>query len=75
MSQVHHLDLKGTPCPINFVKTKLKLEELESGDQLEVLLDEGEPIKNVPRSVREEGHKILKLDKEEDYYKVLIEKV
>ncbi|MBI4744629.1 MAG: sulfurtransferase TusA family protein [Actinobacteria bacterium] len=76
MSQVkHHLDLKGTPCPINFVKTKLKLEELESGDQLEVLLDEGEPIKNVPRSVREEGHKILKLDKEGDYYKVLIEKV
>lgn len=75
MSEVKHcLDLKGTPCPINFVKTKLKLEELESGEQLEVLLDEGEPIKNVPRSVREEGHKILKLDKEGEYYKVLIEK-
>jgi TusA-related sulfurtransferase len=69
-----YLDLRGTICPINFVKTKLKLEELSSGDVLEVLLDEGEPIRNVPRSVAEEGHKVLGITREEQYYRVLIEK-
>jgi tRNA 2-thiouridine synthesizing protein A len=56
------------------VKTKLKLEELVEGDRLEVLLDEGEPVENVPRSVREEGHRIIKLEKVNDYYRLLIEK-
>jgi tRNA 2-thiouridine synthesizing protein A len=70
-----YLDLRGTICPINFVKTKLKLEELSSGDILEVLLDEGEPIRNVPRSVKEEGHRILNITRNKEHYSVLIEKV
>ncbi|MFQ3675031.1 MAG: sulfurtransferase TusA family protein, partial [Endomicrobiia bacterium] len=51
------LDLRGISCPMNFVKTKLKLEEMQKDEILEVLLDDGEPIINVPRSVKEEGHK------------------
>lgn len=70
----YKLDLRGVTCPLNFVKTKLKLEELKDGEQLEVLLDKGEPIRNVPRSAREEGHKVLSVIKKEDYYSVLIEK-
>ena len=69
------LDLRGVLCPINFVKTKLKLEEMDTGDHLEVLLDEGDPIANVPRSVKEEGHMILKVDRPEgDYYRIVIKK-
>ena len=69
------LDLRGVLCPINFVKTKLKLEEMDSGQQLEVLLDEGEPIANVPRSVKEDGHTILKVDRPEgDYYRIVIKR-
>lgn len=68
------LDLRGVACPINFVKTKLKLEELELGDSLEVLLDRGEAVKNVPRSAKEEGHKILGLKLDGKHYRVLIEK-
>ncbi len=70
------LNLRGEVCPLNFVKTKLALEEMESGQVLEVILDSGEPIQNVPRSVREDGHKIIKVQKLEDgTFKVLIEKV
>lgn len=68
------LDLRGVACPINYVKTKLKLEELDTGEHLEVLLDEGQPIKNVPRSVREDGSHIRKLERTGEYYTVLIEK-
>lgn len=69
------LDLKGVLCPINFVKTKLKLEEMEEGQILEVILDDGEPMRNVPRSVKEEGHKIVGIEKlPDDTYKLLIRK-
>ncbi|TKB33142.1 MAG: sulfurtransferase TusA family protein, partial [Nitrospira sp.] len=44
------LDLRGVICPYNFVKTKLKLETMEQGQILSVLLDDGDPIQNVPRS-------------------------
>jgi len=53
------LDLRGVMCPFNFVKTKLKLEAMEQGQVLAVLLDDGAPITNVPRSVSNEGHTIL----------------
>lgn len=69
------LDLKGVICPINFVKTKLKLEEMNDGQLLEVILDAGEPISNVPRSVKEEGHRILKVEKlDSGHYKLIIKK-
>ncbi|MFO0163130.1 MAG: sulfurtransferase TusA family protein, partial [Microcystis sp.] len=44
------LDLRGTPCPINFVRTKLQLEKMTAGERLEVWLDAGEPIEQVPTS-------------------------
>ena len=69
------LDLSGVLCPINFVKTKLKLEEMEVGQVLEVILDDGEPMKNVPRSVKAEGHKIIGVEKlNDETYKILIRK-
>jgi len=70
------LDLSGVACPMNFVKTKLQLEEMDAGQLLEVILDDGEPIRNVPRSVQAEGHKILKNEKLPDgHFKLVIEKV
>ena len=69
------LDLRGVVCPINFVKTKLKLEEMAGGQVLEVIIDAGEPMANVPRSIKEEGHKIIKVDKVRDHFRLLIEKV
>lgn len=69
------IDITKEICPMTFVKTKLKLETMSSGQVLEVTLREGEPLINVPRSVEQEGHKILDLRQEEgDVYKLLIER-
>jgi tRNA 2-thiouridine synthesizing protein A len=68
------LDLKGVPCPLNFVKTKLKLETMEAYSILEVLLDDGDPIANVTASVKEEGHQILSVEKAAGYWKLIIKK-
>jgi tRNA 2-thiouridine synthesizing protein A len=55
------LDLRGEVCPYTFVKTKLMLEELDSGQDLTILLDDSEATANVSRSLRSEGHEILDL--------------
>jgi tRNA 2-thiouridine synthesizing protein A len=55
---VNRLDLSGVPCPMNWVRTRLALEELAPGDSLAVVLDEGEPLESVPRSAREDGHAV-----------------
>lgn len=68
------LDLRGVVCPINFVKTKLKLEEMKKGEILEIVIDPGEPMANVPRSIKEEGHKVIKVDKVNNHFRLLIEK-
>jgi tRNA 2-thiouridine synthesizing protein A len=56
------LDLTGVACPLNWVKTKLALESIDSGDVLTVRLDPGEPIESVPRSAREDGHEVTVVD-------------
>lgn len=68
------LDLRGVMCPINFVKTKLKLEMMDAGEVLEVILDSGEPIQNVPKSIKEEGHRILEVKREEGYFRLKVQK-
>ncbi|NKB81607.1 MAG: sulfurtransferase TusA family protein [Nitrospirales bacterium] len=68
------LDLKGVICPYNFVKTKLKLESMQAGEILAVILDDGDPIHNVPNSIENEGHTILSREKCGEGYRVFIQK-
>ena len=67
-------DFRGVMCPMNFVKTKIALTPMKSGQILEILLDDGAPIENVPGSVKNEGHTVLSTEKVENYWKVLIRK-
>ena len=67
-------DFRGVACPMNFVKTKIELSSLKSGNLLEVWLDDGQPIQNVPGSVRNEGHEVISMTQVEDYWKVIIRK-
>lgn len=67
-------DFRGVACPMNFVKTKIALSPMRPGEILEILLDDGQPIQNVPGSVRNEGHTVLSTEKIGEYWKVLIKK-
>lgn len=68
------VDLRGVTCPTNFVKAKLALEMVDAGEVIEFLLDDGEPVKNVPRSLKAEGHKLLGLQEADGYYILTLEK-
>lgn len=56
------VDVTGQVCPMTYVRTKLKLETLSEGEVLEVLLKGEEPLRNLPRSAREEGHEVLLIE-------------
>ncbi len=69
------VDITREACPMTYVRTKLRLEALDGGEVLEVLLRGDEPLKNVPRSARDEGHEVLSLDPREDgSWRLLIRK-
>ena len=70
------VDITDVVCPVTFVKVKVALEELEDGQILAIHMNDGEPVQNVPRSIKEEGHQILKLIENEDgTYDLIVKKV
>jgi len=69
------VDLRGVNCPTNFVKAKLAIEMTDEGDVLQFYLDDAEPVKNVPRSLKDEGHKLLRLEKAKGHWVLTVEKV
>ncbi|MBL0898878.1 MAG: sulfurtransferase TusA family protein [Reyranella sp.] len=58
----HDIDITGEVCPMTFVRTKLRLERMQPGEILRVRLKGGEPLRNVPRAARDEGHVILDIE-------------
>ena len=69
---IHSIDLRGVACPMNFVKAKLELEKINVGEILEILLDEGEPVANVPASFTEQGEEVLEIEKRQNFYCVKV---
>ncbi|MDR1584996.1 MAG: sulfurtransferase TusA family protein [Prevotellaceae bacterium] len=57
----YNLDITHEHCPMTFVKTKIELAKLKSGDILNVRLTEGEPLQNVPKSAVEQGYNVLSI--------------
>lgn len=70
------VDITDVVCPTTFVKAKIVLEELDDGQILSIKMSDGEPVQNLPRSIKEEGHQILKLiDNEDGTYNLIVKKV
>lgn len=66
------IDFRGVKCPINFVKVKIELSKINSGEKRGFYLDDGDPISNVPESVEKEGHKIISIDRSYNGYNLLV---
>ena len=69
------LDLTGVKCPINFVKAKIKLSEMPLNSKLELILDDGDPIVNVPESLAMDGQKIISNQPYQNQHRVVVLKL
>ncbi len=70
------VDITDKVCPLTFVKAKVAIDELDEGQIIAIRMNDGEPVQNVPRSIKDEGHQILKLiDNEDGTYTLFVKKV
>lgn len=70
------VDITDKVCPLTFVKAKVAIDELEDGEVIAIRMNDGEPVQNVPRSIKEEGHQVLKLVNNEDgTHNLIVKKV
>ena len=58
------IDITAQVCPMTFVRTRLALDRLESGQILAVRLRGEEPVRNVPATALQQGHTVLDLQRE-----------
>jgi TusA-related sulfurtransferase len=69
------VDITDAVCPLTFVKAKVALDELDDGQVLSIRMNGGEPVQNVPRSLKDEGHAILRLsDNGDGTYSLIVRK-
>jgi TusA-related sulfurtransferase len=69
------VDITDVVCPVTFVKAKVALDELDDGQTLSIRMNDGEPVQNVPRSLKDEGHRILRLsDNGDGTYSLIVRK-
>ncbi|WP_267384127.1 sulfurtransferase TusA family protein [Cyanobacterium sp. uoEpiScrs1] len=71
-TEIPLLDLRGISCPINFVRTKLKLQQMSPGLLLEVWLDPGEPIEQVPDSLAMEGYHVDTIENRQKFFSLKV---
>ena len=68
------LDVRGVACPMTWVKTKLMLEAMNPGEVLDVTLDSEDAIRDISKNAKSEGHKVIKLEKEDDHFILSIQR-
>ena len=72
---MNELNLKGEICPMTFVKTKLAIERLNSGERIKVIFNSSEAKINVPKSLKELNYKVIKInDMDENNFYIIVEK-
>jgi tRNA 2-thiouridine synthesizing protein A len=71
----YSLDISAEVCPLTVVKTKLLLENMAEGEIACIRLSGGEPLENLPRTLRDQGHSVLELRPETaGIYRLLVRK-
>ena len=68
------LDLRGVPCPLNWAKTKVRLESLDRGTEVAVVVDDERSVRDMPRAAEAEGYAVVEVEKLTDGWKIVIEK-
>ena len=69
-----HLDLCGVKCPLNWAHAKVRLEQMNRGDILELVLDDPRGARDIPRAVEAEGYLMLELTEQGGLFRLRIEK-
>jgi TusA-related sulfurtransferase len=73
-SKAVELDITGDVCPMTLVRVRMALDRVAPGGELRVKMAGGEPVSSIPRTLRDEGHQVLSVGKDQDAFNVLFRK-
>ncbi len=68
------LDLRGIKCPLNWARAKVKLEQMQRGEVLDLLIDDPRGVRDIPRAAEAEGYVLIEITEEETAWHLRIEK-
>ncbi len=68
------LDATGLSCPMPVVRSKKAMDEMESGQILEIHASDKGAVKDIPAWAKTAGHVLLKQDEEDGRFKFWIQK-
>ncbi|GAB6061629.1 sulfurtransferase TusA family protein [Deferrisoma palaeochoriense] len=68
------LDITGDVCPMTLVRVRMALEQVEPGQELEILMAPGEPVASIPRTLRDEGHEVVSVERDGGAFRVRVRK-
>tara|TARA_Y100001968_G_scaffold254887_1_gene240900 strand:- start:379 stop:624 length:246 start_codon:yes stop_codon:yes gene_type:complete len=68
----NYLDLRGTPCPLNFIRCNLAIEALNNNESIEVQIDKGEPQEMIINGLSKKGHEIKIISESDNFITLLI---
>lgn len=60
LQPVATLELLGLKCPENSMRATLKLDELDEGEVLELIVDGGETLTTMVPNLEDEGYPVLR---------------
>ncbi|HXG19065.1 MAG TPA: sulfurtransferase TusA family protein [Methylomirabilota bacterium] len=72
--KTERMNLYGVKCPLNWAKAKVRLEDLERGDVLEVLINDPKGRRDIPRAAEAEGYAVVTIDEIDGGWRIAIEK-
>jgi tRNA 2-thiouridine synthesizing protein A len=74
MSEMTKLDITQDVCPMTLVRVRMAMDRVKPGETLKIAMASGEPVTSIPRTLREEGHELLAVEKAGDAFEVTVRK-
>ena len=68
------VDLRGVPCPLNWAKTKVRLEASPKGTEVAVVVDDPRSVRDLPRAAEAEGYLVVEVAELAGAWRIVIEK-
>ena len=67
------LDLRGVRCPLSWARAKVHLEGLPHGHELDLLLDDPQGARDIPRAAEGAGHHVVRIEGGDGIWMITIE--
>jgi TusA-related sulfurtransferase len=67
------LDLRGVRCPLSWARAKVRLEDMRLGEELDLVLDDPQAARDIPRAAEAAGHHVVGVRREPDRWIITIE--